>query len=86
MRIKCKPILTISYIKRAISKQRASQRRKLNKIYKNINGHVVIVKAPVQGNRLAKYMLIRGSERRTGDYVSLAIYAKYLKKQPKKSM
>ena len=74
------------YIKRAISKQRASQRRKLNKIYKNINGHVVIVKAPVQGNRLAKYMLIRGSERRTGDYVSLAIYAKHLKKQSKKSM
>ena len=67
------------YIKRVIYKQRASQRRKLNKIYKNINGHVVIVKAPVNGNRLAKYMLIRGSERRTGDYVSLAIYSKHLK-------
>lgn len=74
------------YIKRAIYKQRASQRRKLNKIYKNINGHVVIVKVPENGNRLAKYMLIRGSERRTGDYGSLAVYAKSLKEESKKSM
>lgn len=64
------------YIEHSIRIQRATQRRKLNKRYKKLNAHTVLVKSPLKDGRLAKYLLIRGDERRTGDFGSLMEYAK----------
>lgn len=64
------------YIEHSIRIQRATQRRKLNRRYKKLDAHTVLVKSPLKDGRLAKYLLIRGDERRTGDFGSLMEYAK----------
>lgn len=64
------------YIEHSIRIQRATQRRKLNRRYKKLDAHTVIVKSPLKDGRLAKYLLVRGDERRTGDFGSLMEYAK----------
>ncbi len=66
------------YIERSIGIQRANQRRKLNKKYNKLGAHTVLVKSPLKDGRLAKYLLVRGDERRTGDFGSLIKYAKKL--------
>ena len=64
------------YIEHSIRIQRATQRRKLNRRYKKLDAHTVLVKSPLKDGRLAKYLLVRGDERRTGDFGSLMEYAK----------
>ena len=64
------------YIEHSIRIQRATQRRKLNRSYKKLDAHTVLVKSPLKDGRLAKYLLVRGDERRTGDFGSLMEYAK----------
>lgn len=64
------------YIEHSIRIQRATQRRKLNRRYKKLDVHTVLVKSPLKDGRLAKYLLVRGDERRTGDFGSLMEYAK----------
>ena len=64
------------YIEHSIRIQRVTQRRKLNRRYKKLDAHTVLVKSPLEDGRLAKYLLIRGDERRTGDFGSLMEYAK----------
>ena len=66
------------YIEHSIRIQRANQRRKLNKKYDKLGAHTIIVKSPLKDGRLAKYLLIREDERRTGDFGSLMRYAKKL--------
>ena len=64
------------YIEHSIRIQRATQRRKPNRSYKKLDAHTVLVKSPLKDGRLAKYLLVRGDERRTGDFGSLMEYAK----------
>lgn len=71
------------YIKMAIVRQRKMQRQRLNKRYGYLDGHTILIKSPFDGSRLAKYLLIRGAERRTGDYGSLSAYYKKLKEKSK---
>ena len=66
------------YIEHSIRIQRATQRRKLNKKYNKLGAHTVLVKSPLKDERLAKYLLVRGDERRTGDFGTLMKYAKKL--------
>lgn len=66
------------YIEHSIRIQRANQRRKLNKKYNKLGAHTVLVKSPLKDERLAKYLLVRGDERRTGDFGTLMKYAKKL--------
>lgn len=73
------------YIEHSIRIQRATQRRKLNKKYGRLNDHTVLIKSPLKDGRLAKYLLIRGDERRTGDFASLMEYAKKLFRLRKKN-
>ena len=43
---------------------------------KQLSPYTVLVKSPLKDGRLAKYLLVRGDERRTGDFGSLMEYAK----------
>lgn len=65
-------------IQKLIMKQRIRQKRRLNMKCKHygIDGYVIMIKSAIKDNRLAKYLLINGANRRTGDYGSLVAYLK----------
>ena len=64
------------FICEAIQKQRIRQKHTINKKLKHANkdAHVIIIKSQIKKNRLAKYLLIDGSYRRTGDFGSIIQY------------
>jgi len=64
------------FIVEAIQKQRIRQKNTINKKlkYVNKNAYVLIIKSKIQKNRLAKYLLIDGSYKRTGDFGSIIQY------------
>ncbi len=69
-------------IQKLIMKQRIRQKKRLNIKckYCGINGHVILIKSKIKDNRLARYLLIDGANRRTGNYGSLVAYLKSKKK------
>lgn len=70
------------FIHEAIKKQRIRQKRALNKKlkYMNTNAYIILVKSNIKRNQLARYLLIDGANRRTGNYGSLVAYLKSQRK------
>lgn len=70
------------FIYEAIKKQRIRQKKELNKKlkYTNTNAYIILVKSNIKRNQLARYLLIDGANRRTGNYGSLVAYLKSQKK------
>lgn len=78
---------TTDEVEKIIQNHRIRQKRTLNKKCKNkfeSNAHVVLIKSKIKDNRLAKYLLLNGAYRRTGDYGSLVAYINNQKKSKMK--
>lgn len=67
----------VAYIEKAITKQRRVQKSNLNKELKEHDAYVILIKNK-KYTKLARYLMIAGEERRTGNYSSLMAYVKSL--------
>ena len=70
-------------IERSLYLKRHEQKRKLNKTYRKLGGRVVIAKAQVKNGKLARYLMVMGDKRRSGNFANLMDYSKKLRKSQK---
>lgn len=66
------------HIERSLYLKRSEQKRKLNKVYGQMKGHVLMTKAPLKNGKLARYLLMLDDQRRDGNFASLMDYGKKL--------
>ena len=72
-----------SQIERSLYLKRNGQKRMLNKIVRQLGGYVVLTKAPLRDGKLARYLMVMGDKRRSGNFANLMDYSKKLRKSQK---
>lgn len=72
-----------SQIERSLYLKRNGQKRMLNKIVRQLGGYVVLIKAPLRDGKLARYLMVMGDKRRSGNFANLMDYNKKLRKSQK---
>lgn len=72
-----------SQIERSLSLKRNGQKRMLNKIVRQLGGYVVLTKTPLRDGKLARYLMVMGDKRRSGNFANLMDYSKKLRKSQK---
>lgn len=65
-------------IERSLYLKRNGQKRMLNKIVRQLGGYVVLTKAPLRDGKLARYLMVMGDKRRSGNFANLMDYGKKL--------
>lgn len=70
-------------IERSLYLKRNGQKRMLNKIVRQLGGYVVLTKAPLRDGKLARYLMVMGDKRRSGNFANLMDYSKKLRKSQK---
>lgn len=70
-------------IERSLYLKRNGQKRMLNKIVRQLGGYVVLTKAPLRDGKLARYLMVMGDKRRSGNFANLMDYGKKLRKSQK---
>lgn len=70
-------------IERSLYLKRNGQNRMLNKIVRQLGGYVVLIKAPLRDGKLARYLMVMGDKRRSGNFANLMDYNKKLRKSQK---
>ena len=70
-------------IERSLYLKRNGQKRMLNKIVRQLGGYVVLIKAPLRDGKLARYLMVMGDKRRSGNFANLMDYNKKLRKSQK---
>ena len=70
-------------IERSLYLKRNGQKRMLNKIVRQLGGYVVLTKTPLRDGKLARYLMVMGDKRRSGNFANLMDYSKKLRKSQK---